>query len=142
MPARIRTTVDRRVLNRILRGPDGPVVRKTVADAVLVVAEARRRAPADTGRLRASINYNLRRTAAGLKVDIGTRVAYGRWVHAGTGIYGPRRRRITPVRARALVFRPKGGPLVFARSVAGMRPRRYLVEALKAVATNPVRVHE
>lgn len=54
-----------------------------------------------------------------------------RGLEEGTGLYGPNRRRIVPVTAKALRFtlggKPvagTGGKVVFARSVKGMQPRR------------------
>ena len=54
-----------------------------------------------------------------------------RGLEGGTGIYGPKKQRIVPVRARVLRFVVSGAPVagtggnvVFARSVKGMKPRR------------------
>lgn len=84
-----------------------------------------------TGELLASV-MTAPTTYGGLPAArIGTRLRRGRWVHDGTGIYGPRRHRIEPVRARVLVFRGRGG-LVFVRWVRGMRPNHFLTDALRA----------
>lgn len=89
----------------------------------------------DTGLLRSSIQVNLVSTAKP-KVRIGTNRKYARWVHDGTGIYGPRRVPITPKRGKVLVFKSKafGGPKgkVFARSVKGMRKNQFLKDAMPA----------
>lgn len=74
------------------------------------------------------------------------------WIERGTGVYGPRRKPITPKRGKYLVFRiPKGAPLasmsgdrkpgdlVFAKSVKG-RPATHTMErAAKRVASKPGR---
>lgn len=54
------------------------------------------------------------------------------WLNFGTGIYGPRATPIVPVRAKALAFMGKGGNMVFAKSVRGMKPRPYIKEAWAA----------
>jgi hypothetical protein len=62
-------------------------------------------------------------------------VRYARWVHNGTGIYGPRHRPIKPKRAKALRFKGrrfgKSG-WVYARQVKGMKPNPFLEDALIA----------
>lgn len=87
----------------------------------------------DTGRLRSSIKAVpiTRRGAPGSR--IGTNVKYAIFVHDGTGIYGPRGARIKPKTARYLKFIPKGGNrFVYAKSVKGMRPNPFLLDALVA----------
>lgn len=87
----------------------------------------------DTGRLRDSIKAVpiMRRNSPGSR--IGTNVKYAILVHNGTGIYGPRGARIKPKTKRYLRFVPKGGNrFVFAKSVKGMRPNPFLVDALAA----------
>lgn len=101
-------------------------------------------APVDTGRLRGSIVTRVE--ARGLKA-VGTveaKAKYAVWVHEGTGLYGPRHAYIRPKRGKYLVFRPKGSSrVVFARRVAGMKPRPFLTEALKRSLSDgwTVRVH-
>jgi hypothetical protein len=87
----------------------------------------------DTGRLRSSL-FTRRLIRGGLRgAMVGTNVSYSWWVHYGTGIYGPHRTVITPVRAKVLVFVPKGGNRpVFAKYVSGMRPNPFLINALPA----------
>lgn len=111
---------------------------------------AKRRAPVDEGRLRSSIGYNVSILPTQVRVRIGSSLAYARYVHEGTGIYGPRRRPIVPVTAKALKFEPgrsmgprrrgasagargrRGGP-VFAASVKGSPPNPFLADALEEV---------
>lgn len=89
----------------------------------------------DTGRLRSSIRTVPRRDHGKPVVRVGTNVHYALWVHDGTGIYGPRRQRITPVSAQFLRFRPAGSPVfLYRRSVRGMRGNPFLKDALPAAA--------
>lgn len=91
----------------------------------------------DTGRLRASIGTSrIRVEVKGFMVRgarVGTRVFYGRHVHEGTGLYGPRKRLIVPIRAKALRFKPKGeAGFIYVKSVKGMKPNRFLTDAIPA----------
>lgn len=57
------------------------------------------------------------------------------WSHDGTGIYGPRRKRITPRRAKYLRFYwYKIDKVVYAKSVRGRRPTYYMSDAAQYVA--------
>lgn len=94
----------------------------------------------NTGLLRNSISTHLISHPQGLAVRVGTGVYYALWVHDGTGIYGPRRMKIVPRSAHALVFRSKiyGAKtgrwrgFVVVKSVKGMRGNPFLKEALVA----------
>jgi hypothetical protein len=82
----------------------------------------------------------IRAESGGVGVQIGTDVKYARWVHDGTGLYGPRQARIYPRNGKYLVFTPRKAnglyikrsnrTTVFARSTRGMRGRPFLREAL------------
>jgi hypothetical protein len=89
----------------------------------------------NTGHLRASVQVQLRTFAGSPAVRVGSNLKYSRWVHDGTGIYGPRRRPIRPKRAKALRFKGrrfgKSG-YIFAREVKGMKPNHFLTDALPA----------
>lgn len=94
----------------------------------------------DTGLLRASIGVQLMSHPQGLAIRIGTNVLYARYVHDGTGLYGPRRQLIRPKFAKVMVFKSKiagakkgkYGGLVFVRSTKGMKPNPFLKNALPA----------
>jgi hypothetical protein len=87
----------------------------------------------DTGHLRSSIRTQLRSVHPITVVRVGTNVRYARWVHDGTGLYGPRRRLIRPRRGKVLVFTPRGSTQqVFTRYVRGMRRNEFLRDALSA----------
>ena len=55
---------------------------------------------------------------------------YGRWVNDGTGIYGPEGRPIPPNTAKMLVWKGQDGKKHFAKSVRGMKPRKYMQNGL------------
>jgi len=85
-----------------------------------------------TGQLRSSVQVELRSVGGSPLVRIGTGVKHARWVHDGTGIYGPRRRPITPKTSKVLAFTSASGDKVFVRSVRGMRRNQFLKDALPA----------
>lgn len=90
----------------------------------------------DTGHLRSSIQVEVRQYGGGRPaVRIGTNVKYARWVHDGTGLYGPRRRLIRPKKAKVLRFsgrRYGKTGYIYARHVKGMHPNPFLEDALIA----------
>jgi hypothetical protein len=125
----------------LLNSPRGGVARDMLRRGLLVETAAKRNLGGgggypkrvDTGRLRASINTQLVVRGDRPIAIVGTNVRYARFVHDGTGIYGPRGRVIRPKRRKFLRFRPKGtGRWVYARKVRGMRPNPFLANALVA----------
>lgn len=124
--ARIR--LDRAALNRQFRSTGRS---EGEAAARQVVNRAKILAPVDTGRLRASIRVERRRTLALRQIwTVGSDVEYAPMVHDGT-----RPHIIRPRRAQALRFRV-GGRVVYARVVhhPGTRARPFLDRALREVA--------
>lgn len=132
----VRVDWDDNALDRML-GPDGIVGRDNFRRTKRVENGAKRRCPVRTGRLRASIQSTMPQRVGNLVISyVYTDVNYGRFVHDGTGIYGPRRAPIVPVNSRFLVFTPDGASSpVFARSVKGSRPQPFLTDALPAAVT-------
>lgn len=112
-----------------------------------VLNDARRRAPVDTGRLRASLAVTFSAGPSGDPVArIGSNLPYAIFVHEGTGLYGPRHAMIRPVRARFMRWpavnnsgsgtrRYRGGATqlyIFAKETRGMPGRPFLLQALDA----------
>lgn len=136
----IEHRLDLAAVRALVNSPRGGVAQDLLRRGLAVETQAKRNLGGlggpkrvDTGRLRASINTQLTERSGTLVVLVGTNVKYARWVHDGTGIYGPKGARIRPRRAKRLRFRPVGGTrFVYARSVAGMRPNRFLANALRA----------
>ncbi|MFD7507893.1 HK97 gp10 family phage protein [Streptomyces sp. NPDC059853] len=137
MSSRVRVDLDEAAIARDL-GVDGRVgdlVRQVTAD---VAAAAQRRAPVVNGQLRASIRTSVTGTGTEVRGEVYTPLEYARYVHEGTGIYGPARRPIRPVRAKALSWRGPGGRRVFAAEVRGQRPNPFLLDALMEASPWPV----
>lgn len=89
-------------------------------------------APQDEGEFKKGFAYRVRKTgdrAGELRV---TWTPHGRpeklldWIVFGTGIYGPKRKRIVPVKAPFLQWQSKDGKYHRAKSVRGMRKRNFL----------------
>jgi hypothetical protein len=100
----------------------------------------------DTGQLRSSITHHVTLAGTSAKLRVGSPLERARYIHEGTGIYGPKGKPIVPVTAKALKFptpksigplRPGGsrspGGFVFAKSVKGIQPNPFLTDALKKV---------
>lgn len=101
--------------------------------AIQVVNEAKRLCPVDTGTLRRSITFHIEGIAGQARARVGSNLEYALWVENGTGIYGPHNTPIVPVVAKRLVFTPRGGSTVFARSVRGRPATPFLAPALSAL---------
>lgn len=81
-----------------------------------------------TGRLLSSLTVGGADSVSqvsGSEIVVGTNVKYARWLQDGTGIFGPTGEPITPKNGKFLVFN-LGGAKIFARSVKGTPPRRFL----------------
>lgn len=102
--------VDRAALNALLSGEQGPVAFEIAKRAQRVAASARRRAPKDTGALKASIGWEIAADEDGVYADIGSDLLYARFVEQGHR--APDGSRVSPRRyLRSALF-------------AGRRPRR------------------
>jgi hypothetical protein len=131
----VRVIIHEVEMRRLLSSPSGPVIRDMLRRGVRVQAKARRFVGVDTGRLRSSITVSLVAAGTKIAVRVGTNVQYALWHHEGTGIYGPRHQPIRPVRAKVLVFKPKGSSVtVFARQVRGQPGTKFLTRALGAAS--------
>jgi hypothetical protein len=132
--------LDLAAIRALVSSPQRGVVQDLLRRGLRVETQAKRNLGGiggpkriDTGRLRASINTQLVSRNGQPAVLIGTNVRYAVWVHEGTGIYGPRHRRITPKSHKYLRFRPRGSrKFVYAKSVVGMRPTPFMRNALRA----------
>jgi hypothetical protein len=136
--ARVRQQWNSTVFVKMMREPQGGVARDMLRRGLNVETRAKQALSEpprriDTGRGRASIGTTqiYRNGVPGARV--GTTVYYMLYVQTGTGVFGPRRRRIRPTRAQFLRFKPKGSNrYVYARSVAGMKPNPFLTRGLRA----------
>ncbi|KAB2925885.1 MAG: HK97 gp10 family phage protein [Candidatus Contendobacter sp.] len=103
-----------------------------ITRALLKIAERAREhaweaAPYRTGDLRASLTVQELDDAT---VAMGTNLEYAIFVHQGTGLYGPFKRRITPIRKKALYWPGARHPV---KSVKGQPPQPFLTAAAEKV---------
>ena len=148
---RVRVTMNHGELNRLLRSESGPTGKRVSEITRKTTNGAKRRAPVDTGKGRASIHGEVRHTGSAMVGTVSTPLKYMGYQHRGTGIYGPTGQPIRPKSGKFLVFAPKQGApnpagnrggrgrLVFAREVKGVPPNPFLTDALRAVSPWPVR---
>jgi hypothetical protein len=150
---------------KILRTDLNPIIQQERERALLDMGQmargiARKTARRRTGRLRNSIKRSgimPSRTAKTVRVKVYTDIepaARAVWEEEGTGIYGPRKRPITPKKAKVLAWVATGGGrtnlaglakrakmggkrsrgsggMIFARSVKGMPGTHFMRTAFK-----------
>jgi phage gpG-like protein len=117
--------------------------RETLTAATLVAeGAAKENAPIDQGILRGSIHSRVSRLNGETVGIVGTNIEYAPYQENGTGIYGPRATLITPKRSRFLRFKTKSGQIVFARSVRGSRPKKFMAKGMKAVQSNLAKIRQ
>ena len=92
------------------------------------VSIARQEAPRKTGKFASGLTYrpfiSVRQNQVSAGFEALAPSPLARWIKKGTGIHGPRKRRIVPRKAKALRFEI-GGTVVFARSTQGMQKNPY-----------------
>lgn len=103
-----------------------------ITRALLKIAERAREhawnaAPYRSGDLRASLTVQ---EVDAQTVAMGTNLEYARFVHQGTGLWGPLRRRITPTTKQALHWPGARHPV---KSVKGQPPQPFLQTAWERV---------
>ncbi len=104
------------------------LLKARLRSAFLIQRAAKEEAPVDKGPLRASIN--IRHLSDAAIIAPGTNYALA--VHEGTGIYGPKKTPIRPKNGKVLAWR-SGSGWIFARSIKGQKPNRFMARAAKAV---------
>lgn len=80
----VRVVINPEAMHQLLHSPAGPVGKELERRALKVEGAAKRHAPVDTGRLRASITHRLEVDALGLMAVVGTNVAYAIYQEFGT----------------------------------------------------------
>jgi hypothetical protein len=78
------------------------------------------------------------------EVTLNRQVEYAKWVHDGTGTYGPKRRRITPKNSRFFVFEGRNMKTRRVRSIEGQESNPFLTKAFEYVNNvyTPARLSE
>jgi hypothetical protein len=99
-----------------------PKEAMTRATLTLLGVVMRRVPVGKTGNTRRSHTYHVAPDSS--RGVVGTKSRIARYIHDGTGLYGPKKRKITPVTKKAL--RTPYGP---RKSIKGMRPRPYMRDA-------------
>lgn len=111
--------------------------------------------PRESGRLAGSLYLRVRYRPGLIYAEVGTSLAYGMYQHEGTGIYAGRGLIHAKTR-RYMKFRPgrfrgplvKGAehparanrPFIYARTVKGVPPNPFLVQALTDVVGSVARI--
>lgn len=137
MTTHIRHHVDLTALHAILSSPQGGVAKdlfrrgkKVETRAKLNLSRSPRRV--DTGLLRSSINTQLVSQGGKISVRVGTNVVYALFVHDGTGLYGPKGAYIYPKTSKYLSWKTKNGKQIYVKRTRGMKPNRFLADAIDA----------
>jgi hypothetical protein len=124
-----------------LRNPAGGLARDMARRGLKVETAAKRNLAGANGAPRRIANGILRNTTQAKPTTwkgfpasrIGTPARYAMAVHDGTGLFGPKKRKITPKTKKALRFKPKGSAqFIVRRSVKGMVANPFLKDALSA----------
>lgn len=144
MPTYVSHQLNTTAVAVLLSSPQGGVAKDLLKRGLRVESKAKMNLGSnprriDTGRLRASIRTIVIMIDGKPAVRIGTGVKYARYVHDGTGLYGPHHRYILPKNKKVLRWKVKGpkklvgkGGYVYAKRSSGMRPNPFLKNALSA----------
>lgn len=131
MAVYVRIEINNRFMARLLRSPVGPVAKNMLTRGRRVRDAARRNVNSRTGTLARSIEVTIVPSSDGPGARVGTSLFYARFVHDGTGIYGPTGQVIRPQRGKALKFDGRRGE-TFTPYSRGQRGTKFLERALRA----------
>lgn len=112
------------------------IVKEKMGGAILtsaksVMAKAKANAPFKLGQLKDSIQLDGPNfSASNIQASVYTNVKYAPYQEFGTGIYGPNGTPIVPKNAPFLVFQLDDGTWRRARSVKGVKPKKFFGNAV------------
>lgn len=129
--AKVEIDLDEIQLRVLLRSDDGVVGKDAMKRGKKVEAAAKRRVGVRTGRLQRSIKARRDRSEGEASVIVEATAKHAKFVHDGTGVYGPTGLPIRPKTRGVLKFRV-GGVTIFAPTVRGQRGTHFLRDALPA----------
>jgi len=96
------------------------------------VAVLREEAPKRTGWFASRIHCDVSISGMDMRLGFTWPQPLGTWITGGTGLFGPRKAVIRPVRAKVLRFWI-GGKKIFAAWVRGMRPNPFVDRAMARI---------
>lgn len=144
--ASVRVRINEAELRRLTTSRSREVVRHADRIGRRTVNGGKRRAPVDDGIGRASIDHTVEIAPGRVIMRAGSPLQYMYWQDIGTGVHGPRKRPIVPITKKFLRFEVKAGtlakgnrPVVYAKSVQGVKPTRWLRDAFADACPYPVR---
>jgi hypothetical protein len=123
---RVTHSFDMGALRVMQQNPAGGVARDMYRRGQRVRSRALQLAGEDTGRLRASIHVEHIERGGVVGARVGSNVEHAAFHHEGHGEIVPRRP------GGMMVFRPRGGPLVFTKKVRPVEGTEFLRRALPA----------
>lgn len=142
MAANVKHQLNTGAVAALLASPQGGVAKDLLRRGLKVESKAKQNLGSnprriDTGRLRASIRTIMLMLGGKPAVRVGTGLDYARYVHDGTGLYGPKGAYIVPINKKILRWKAKKGKggkggYVFAKRSSGMKPNPFLKNALSA----------
>lgn len=133
--AKVTIKVNPLLVRQVLGRPNGQLARGMLQLSKKVQRQAKKNLVRHnrTGALSASIFARVIHRGGVPIGQVGTPLKYGLYLDQGTGIHGPRNRPIVPVRAKYLRFVTRTGQVVYAKSVRGIRPTRFLRDSLNVL---------
>lgn len=127
----VRIEIHNSFMQRLLRSPAGPVAKNMLTRGRRVRDAARRNVNSRTGALASSIEVSIDTSGGVTGARIGTSLFYAKYVHDGTGIYGPSGQPIRPRSKKVLQFDGSRGE-TFTPYSRGQRGTKFLERALRA----------
>lgn len=133
--AKVTIKVNPTRVQQVLGRPNGQLARGMLRLTKKVHRQAKKNLNSHnrTGALSASLFARVVHRGGVPIGQVGTPLRYGFWLDQGTGIYGPRHTPIVPVRAKYLRFTTRTGRVVYAKSVRGIRPTKFLRNSLNVL---------
>ena len=98
----------------------------TTAD---LISNLRKESPVDTGALQGSW---MQFKTGEFTREVKSSKKYADYVDKGTGLYGPRKKLITPKKKGGVLFFKVGGEKVFVKSSEGIKPRHFVRKSIRA----------
>lgn len=124
------------IRNEIRRKQAGMVtLGQAIAEDVATEAKTKASWTDRTGNTRNSILGGVDSVGDEVVVYVAHGSEVGMYHETGTGIYGPKRRPITPIKAKVLKFKVNGTE-IFARSIKGIRKNPVIMNAVEAKRPN------